>query len=96
MAAQGHPGLVEDEGPSAFRAGLNRATVATHNHRGRAAPVDDEDGLVAGRGVERLDGLDQRRREEAAIAGLELGAQVDDLDRRCLPGGSSGQGDPPV
>ena len=80
VAAKTHPGLVEDEGPIAFGASLDGPTVAAQDHRGGSAPVDDEDRLLTGGGIERAKRREQGRRQEPAVAGGELGAQVDKLD----------------
>ena len=82
VAAQRRPGLVVDERPLAVRAGLDVTAVAAQDDRRRPAPVEDEDRLLAGAGVERGERRRERPRQQAALARGQLRAQVDDLDRR--------------
>ena len=61
------------------RAAQHVAAVAALDEGGAAAAVEEEDDLLAG--VERLpDAARERAAEDAAVAGLQLFAQVDDLD----------------
>ncbi len=80
VAAQRDSGLVVDEAAFAFRATLDVAAVAADHDRGGAPAVDDQDGSFArGKGLE---GGPEGAREEAAVAGGQLGAQVHHLDAR--------------
>ena len=82
VAAQRHAGLVVDQRPLAVGAGLDVPAVPAQDDRGAAAPVEDEDRLLAGRGVESRDRGRQRAREQAALPRRQLGTEIDDLDVR--------------
>ncbi len=78
VAAQRRAGLVVHERPLAVRARLDVTAIPTqHDGRG-AAPVEHEDRLLTGRGVERGQGVVQRLRQEPAVPFGELRAQVHD------------------
>ena len=99
VAAERHPCLVIDERPLAVGAGLDVAAVAAHDDRGRPAPVEDEDRLLAGRRVERAERRRERARQQPALPRRELGTQVDDLDVRAArrppaPAGRPGRSAP--
>ena len=79
VAAQRHDRGVEDERPLALRADLDVAAVAAEHDAGRAAPVDEQDGALAGRPVEGRERGRQGCRDQAAIALRQLGAQVHEL-----------------
>ena len=96
VAAQGRAGLVVDERSLAVGAGLDVAAIPAQHDRRGAAPVEDEDGLLAGGHVERGERRIERSRDRAAMAVGELGAQVDDLDERRLADRPRGQDDPRV
>jgi hypothetical protein len=96
MAAQRRPGLVVDERALAIRTGLDVAAIPAHDDRRRAAPVEHQDRLLAGRAVEPIEGSRQRAREEATLAGSEFGAEVDDLHGRCRTDRTGRQDDPIV
>ena len=96
VAPKGDTRLVVDERPGALRAGLDVPAVAAQHDRRRAAPVDHEDGLVADAAVQRLDRGGKRPREHPADPGLQLRAQVHDLDRRREAGQPVGQPDSAV
>ena len=81
VAAQGGPGLVVDERPVAVRAGLDVSAVPAQDDRRRPAPVDHEDRPLAGLGVEGRQRGGERIREQPAVAGGELGTQVDGAHR---------------
>ena len=72
-----------DERPFAVGAGLDVAAIPAEHDRGRATPVEDQDRLLAGRRVERGQGRGQRPRQQAALAGGQLLAEVDDFHGRC-------------
>ena len=63
--------------------------VPAQDDRGGAAPVEHEDRLLAGGGVEPGERGRERAREQAALARRQLGAQVDDLDVGRRPAGRS-------
>src|SRR5439155_2433718 len=72
------------------------AAVATDDRRCRTPSVDDEDRPLPGRRIERSERLRERGGEEPAVAGGELGAEVDDLDAWRLAGGPRRQRDATV
>src|SRR6185295_18958967 len=92
MAAQGAAGLVVDERAGAVRARRDVPAVATQHHRRRAAAVDDEDRLLAFREIR--EGRGEGAREHAEVSGRQLGAKVDDLDRRRRPAQPDRQPEP--
>src|SRR5687768_14678045 len=96
MTAEGAAGLVEDERPFAFRAGLDVTAVAAEDDRCGAATVDRENRLLPRVGVEPAEGVDEAPREEPPVAGLELLSEVDDLDDGLGPGRSRRQLHPAV
>ena len=79
MAAQGHGGGMEDERALALRADLHVAAIAAQDDAGGATPVDEQDGPVTGRGVERLERSGQGRREQAPVAFRQLSPHIDEL-----------------
>ena len=94
VAAQRHAGLVVDKATLAFWAALDVAAIAADDDRGSAAAVDHEDRALARRkGAQRGR---QRSREEAAIPGGKLGAQIHDLDARRRAGRPFGQNGVPI
>ncbi len=82
VAAERRAGLVVDERSLAVRAGLDMTAVAAEHHGRRPAPVQHEDGLVAGRRVEGGQRRCQRSRDQAALTVGELLSKIDDLDLR--------------
>ena len=96
VAAERGARLVVHERPVAVGARLDRAAVPAQHHRGRPAAVEDEDRAVAGLRVEAGEGLRERVREQAAVAGRELRAEVDGRDEGLGAGGPHGQDRAPV
>ena len=74
-------GLVVGEGHVALAALDHVAAVPAQDEGGRAAPVQEQDHLLA-HGQRHGHGLVQRPAEDAAVAGLQLHAQVHHLHRR--------------
>ena len=88
VAAQRHPGGVVDERPLAVGTGLDMAAVPAEHHRRRAAAVDQQDRPIPGTEVQRGERARQPGRDEAAVAGRQLGPQIDDLHRGRPPAGA--------
>ena len=80
VAAQLGGGQVVDHRQLAVRAADRLAAVTAHDEGGCAAPVDEQDGLVAVR--ERGRARRTRRREDGPIALRQLGPHVDDVHHR--------------
>ena len=96
VAAEGHAGLVEDQWPGAFAAGLGGAAVATDDGRCRPAAVDDQDRPFTALDVEAVNRAGEPGRDQAPVAAGQLGPQVDDLDTRRRARGSGRKLDSPI
>ncbi len=90
------PRLVIDEGPLAFGTGLDMAAVAAQDDGCGPPSVDRQDRLVAVGKVETLDRLDETARQQPAVTGPKLLAEINDLDDRAGAGRPGGQDDPAV